>query len=109
LITVDTSGLVSFVNRRDPAHRRAIRALATDPGPRFLPEGILSEVAYLLERALLPNAFDRVLQDVTAGEFTLYSSLADIPRIRHLIARYRNLPLGFADAAVIACAERHGG
>ena len=30
----------------------------------------------------------------------------DFPRIKELVVRYADLPLGFADAAVIACAER---
>ncbi len=32
-----------------------------------------------------------------------------MPRIRALARRYADLPLGFADAAMIACAKRHGG
>ena len=34
---------------------------------------------------------------------------SDIPRIRELMARYADIELGFADACVIACAERNGG
>ena len=30
-------------------------------------------------------------------------------RITELVIRYQDLDLGLADAAVIACAERHGG
>jgi predicted nucleic acid-binding protein len=33
----------------------------------------------------------------------------DVPRIRELMTRYEDLHLGFADAAVVACAERNGG
>lgn len=33
----------------------------------------------------------------------------DFPRIGQLIKRYADLKLGFADASVIACAERSGG
>jgi predicted nucleic acid-binding protein len=33
----------------------------------------------------------------------------DLARIRMLVNRYDDLRLGFADAAVIACAERYGG
>jgi uncharacterized protein len=29
--------------------------------------------------------------------------------VRRLVQRYADLPLGFADASVIACAERNGG
>lgn len=32
----------------------------------------------------------------------------DFPRIRKLVERYADLPLGYADAAVVACAERSG-
>jgi len=33
----------------------------------------------------------------------------DLARIRAIVLRYADLPLGFSDAAVIACAERNGG
>ena len=33
----------------------------------------------------------------------------DISRVRELVLRYADLPLGSADASVIACAERNGG
>lgn len=33
----------------------------------------------------------------------------DIGRIRHLATRYAELPLGFSNAAVIACTECNGG
>ena len=33
----------------------------------------------------------------------------DIPRVRALVQRYADMPLGYADAAVIACAERNSG
>jgi predicted nucleic acid-binding protein len=32
-----------------------------------------------------------------------------MPRIRELVARYADLPLGLADASVVACAERTTG
>lgn len=31
----------------------------------------------------------------------------DLGRVRELVRRYEELPLGLADATVIACAERH--
>jgi predicted nucleic acid-binding protein len=37
------------------------------------------------------------------------SRRGDFVRMRALVARYDNLNLGLADAAVVACAERHGG
>ena len=34
---------------------------------------------------------------------------SELPRVRELVQRYADLPLGFADAAVVACAERTTG
>lgn len=48
------------------------------------------------------------LEDLEAGRFVLDCGLGDIARIRYLTRRYANLALGFADASVIACAERNG-
>jgi predicted nucleic acid-binding protein len=50
-----------------------------------------------------------VLDDFRYGNYELDCGEADFVRIRELVVRYANLPLGFADAAVIACAERRGG
>ncbi len=44
-----------------------------------------------------------------SGVLTLLCGDGDLPRIRDLVRRYADLPLGYVDAAVIACAERHGG
>jgi uncharacterized protein len=51
---------------------------------------------------------DPFLADLETGAFTLDCGLDDIARVRHLVSRYADLPLGFADATVIACSERHG-
>ncbi len=108
-MTLDTSGILAALNRRDPDYQRTRSVLLGDPGPYLLPEGILAEVAYMVERDLGSQVLDGFLREVQEGGYTLTSSQPDIPRIRVLAARYASLPLGFADAAVVACAERHGG
>lgn len=53
---------------------------------------------------------DLFLANLEARAFVLDCGADDLPRIREeVIRRYTDLPLGFADASVIACAERHGG
>ena len=44
-----------------------------------------------------------------SGRFVLDCGEHDFSRVRHLVRRYADLPLGLVDAAVIACAERNGG
>jgi uncharacterized protein len=107
MMTLDTSALYALVNRRDPAHAR-IRALVLgDDRPLLVPAGILAEIAYLIEQRL-PHVLDAFLGDLESGALTIVCE-EDVSRIRNLVSRYASLPLGVADASVIACAERHGG
>jgi predicted nucleic acid-binding protein len=109
LITLDTSALFALVNRRDPDHQRVKAAFEGDGGPYLVPAGILAEVGYLVERRLGTQVLDALLADLESGALTLECGEEDFPRMRALIARYADLMLGFADAAVIACAERNAG
>jgi predicted nucleic acid-binding protein len=109
LITLDTSALYALVDRRDPDHARVLEELQCDSGPYVVPAGILSELAYLVESRLGAAVMDAVLADLESGAYSLDCGDEDIPRIRSLASRYEDLTLGFADASVVACAERSGG
>jgi uncharacterized protein len=108
LITLDTSALFALINRRDPDHGRVKEQFMEERSPYIIPCGIMSEIAYLVERRL-PRALDAFLADVDGGAFTIDCGDEDLARVRELVSRYADLDLGYADAAVIACAERHGG
>jgi predicted nucleic acid-binding protein len=109
VITCDTSGLFSVLDLRDPNHRRSREALQGDRGPFLVPSGILAEITYMIETRLGSGVLDLFLGDLESGAYTLECGEEDLPRIRALVRRYADLDLGFADAAVIACAERSGG
>ena len=109
MITLDTSGLYALFNHRDPYHEPVRAALDREPKPWIVPTGILAEIAWLVESTLVPTVFDGFLLDLEAGSFTLDCGEHDVMRIRQLIGRYGDLPLGFSDSAVITCAERSGG
>lgn len=109
MITLDTSGLFALLNRADPDHIAALAVLDREAPPLLVPAGILGEVGDLVERRLGHRVLDRLLADLEEGAFTLDCGDADMARVRALAERYQDLPLGFADAAVVACAERSGG
>jgi len=109
VITLDTSALLALFNRADAHHHAATAVLAADPGPYLVPAGMLAEVTYMLEVRHGTDRLDSFLGDLESGAFALHCGERDLARIRALIRRYDNLPLGFADATVIACAEGHGG
>jgi predicted nucleic acid-binding protein len=109
LITLDTSALVALLDRRDPQHREVRSALEADAGPYLIPAWILAEIAYFADVRMSSSAAGALLEDIETGAYTVECGDGDVPRIRELVARYADLPLGMADAAVIACAERNGG
>lgn len=109
MITLDTSGIYALLNRRDPDHERVREAFLADPGPHLVPTGILGEVGFLVERRLGTEVLDAFLSDLEEGRLALDCGEDDLPRVRELVTRYADLPLGYSDAAVVACAERSGG
>jgi predicted nucleic acid-binding protein len=52
---------------------------------------------------------DAFLNDIETGALMFDCGEGDWPRIRVLLLRDGTLPLGAADASVVACAERAGG
>lgn len=109
LITLDTSGLFAVLNRRDESHERAKAVLLEDRGPYLIPAGILAEITYLIEHRLGDAVLDGFIADLESGAFTFECGEWDFGRVRDLVGRYADLPLGFADASVVSCAERNGG
>jgi uncharacterized protein len=108
-MTLDTSGLLSLLDVHDPYHARAVTALRDDPGPFLIPLGIMAEAAYMIEHRLSTRALLAVLSDIERGAFTLYIGQDDVSRVRDLVERYSDLPLGYADAVVAVCAARSRG
>jgi uncharacterized protein len=109
VITLDTSGIVALLNRSDRHHADAARALASVQGATVVPLGIMAEAAFVLGHALGEHAMTAFLTGLEQGDSLLDCGDADLPRIRELMSRYGDLGFGFADAAVVACAERNGG
>jgi len=109
VITLDTSGILAALNRSDRDHRRAREALESERGPLIVPVGILAEAGFMIEEDLGAAVLRAFVNDLADGFYSLDCGTDDMARIGELLARYADLRLGFADACVIACAERHGG
>lgn len=109
MIIVDTGVVVAMGNRRDDDHARCTELLTTTIEPLVLPEPLLVEVGYMLGSRAGASAEADFLRDVADGVYTLESMmLADVARAAELVERYADLPLGTADACVVAVAERLG-
>jgi uncharacterized protein len=108
LITLDTSAVLALLAERDPDHSAVVGVLLEDDGPFLVPAAILGEVGYMIEVSLPAPALDTFLGDLVNDAFRYDCAYEDLPRIRELVAKYADLPLGVADAAVASCAERNG-
>ncbi|MGH7868136.1 MAG: type II toxin-antitoxin system VapC family toxin, partial [Candidatus Dormibacteraceae bacterium] len=107
MLVIDTSGLLAALDLGDSHHQEAVVAFRGGYGPFVIPVSILAEIGYMVENRLGTKTLDGLMADLIEGAFGLDCGEEDTLRIRELINRYDDLPLGFADAAVIACAERN--
>ena len=109
MITVDTSAVLAILNSRDPNHRSAAAAVGSSAGELVVPMGILSEIGYMIERWMSQTHLAHFLRRLADGALNVRCGDGDFKRIGELVERYASLPLGFSDAAVVACAEKTGG
>ena len=104
-VLADSGPLVALLDRSDPHHIACQAALRSIPVPLFTVMPALTEAMYLLsfsrktQQALLEMVSTRRLRLLPVDE-------EDIPRIRDLMDKYRDLPMDFADAALVRVAER---
>jgi predicted nucleic acid-binding protein len=109
VITLDTSGVLAIINRSDPHHVAVRGAFDRSGGPYLISTAVLSEITWFLETRFRQEVEQAFFQDVRREAYMLYWQNQDLDRIEQLMQRYSDLPLGFSDSAVIACAELHGG
>jgi predicted nucleic acid-binding protein len=108
LITLDTSAVLGLLDTRDEHHDAATAVFELERSP-IVSALALAEVAYMVMRRADERILIGFLDGFLDGSTLLDCGDVDLPRIRDLMTRYADLPLGFTDAAVITCAERNGG
>lgn len=103
-IVVDAGPLIALFDRDDRHHRRAIE-FVRNSGSRLITNlPVLTEATFLLrfsvdaQRDLLSWAHESLEID--------QDTFADLPRIIDLLDKYRDMPADFADASLVALAER---
>lgn len=78
-------------------------------GAVIVPSLVITEVCYLIQTRVSPTAEAAFLDAIAHDEFVIeHPTSEDWRRIAQLVRQYVNLPLGVADAAVIATSERLG-
>lgn len=108
-ILLDTGVLYAYYDRGDLWHRASRKLIESELGQLILPAPVIPEVDHLLGKRLGLEAQAVFYEGLTDETFTV----ADVPpesypRILELNRKYRDLRLGFVDAAVLALAEDMG-
>lgn len=106
-VLVDAGPLIALLDADDAHHARCVRALRGVSGALATVWPAVTEALHLLSFSRL--AQDRLLGWVESGTLEpLALEASDMPRVRELMAKYSDLPMDFADAAIVRCAEREG-
>lgn len=100
----DTGPLIAYLNRNDPYHEWAVGLMKHVRSPMLTTEPVLTEVAYFLRADRLGVDPLFALLERRAVRVGL-AVAAHWPRLRTLMARYRQMDL--ADASIVVLSEQH--
>ena len=104
-VLVDASALIALLDRDDAAHERCVEALKRIRDPLVTVWPALTEAMHLL--ADTPRGPDALCDMVSDGALTLIAlEGSDLGRVKQLMQKYHDLPMDFADAALVCAAER---
>ena len=108
-ILLDSGILYAYYDRRDVWHLASRRLIEGEVGGLVVPAPVIPEVDYLLGERLGIEAQAIFYQGLVDGAYFV----ADLPqesysRVLELNQKYRDLRLGFVDAAVLTLAEHLG-
>ena len=107
MLIVDAGPLYAAAATQDNDHRRCVELLTQAKVPLVVPALVVTEVSYLLSDRIGPHAELAFARSLAAGELISEPVLdSEWQRIAELLQQYEDLPLGMADASLVALAER---
>jgi uncharacterized protein len=104
-VLVDASALIALLDEDDAGHQRCVEALKHIRDPLATVWPALTEAMHLLAES--PRGPEALCDMVSDGVLKLLLLDApDMARIKELMKKYHDLPMDFADAALVCVAER---
>lgn len=108
-VLVDTGAVVALVNRADRHHAAAVDWFRAFRGELLTSEAVITETAYVLASSPVHQQAALVwFERARAAGLLRVEAVEDYSAIARILARYASLPCDYADATLIALAERTG-
>ena len=103
-LLLDTGAFVALVDRSEKSHDECVAVLESWTGPIATTEAVLTETLYLVGPEWTSQKV--CLEFILRGAFQLVpSSQVSLRRVAALMERYRNVPMDYADATLVALGE----
>ena len=107
MILLDASGLFAAVNEVQPQHEAVRQALDLARRPFVLSPFVLAELDYLIATRVGVDAELALLDEVARGAYDLTPlDEDDVAEARTIVATYRDLDIGLADASIVVLAGK---
>ena len=104
-VLVDTGPLVALLDRSDPYHLTCQETLSSLDDSLVTVWPVVTEAMYML-RAYW-QAQEALWEMIEMGAVEILPlGIDDVPRMKQLMRKYRDLPMDLADAALVRVAER---
>ncbi|HSR70602.1 MAG TPA: PIN domain-containing protein [Acidobacteriota bacterium] len=108
MMLLDTSGLLSALFPDQQGHESSAEALRRSDPPLILSPFVLAEIDYLIEKMSGVDVELQFLEEVSRGAYQVAPfDRRDIEAARFIIAKYRDLGIGLADASIMVLADRY--
>ena len=104
-VLVDAGALIALLDRDDSHHDACVDSLRGIREPLGTVWPAVAEAMHLL--ADVPQAPEALCDMIYDGAVQmLHVDPSDMPRVKQLMAKYRDRPMDFTDAALVCVAER---
>ena len=104
-VLVDTGPLVALLDRSDPDHVACQETLSSLNDSMVSVWPVITEAMYMLRAYWQAQEALWEMIEMGAVEILLLN-IDDVPRMKELMRKYRDLPMDLADAALVRVAER---
>lgn len=103
-LILDTGAFVALLDKSEGRHKLCVDFFSAFRGEIFTTEPVLTETLYLLGTSIKAEkaCVDFILK---GGAALVPQSIESLTRAIHLMERYKNVPMDFADATLVVLAE----